>query len=129
VSLDLASLLSTQRAIRVARCDYDFARDGGAAELIPVQSEIIPAGSIVLAEMIYTTETIVKAGGGVIALYLEGTQLLSASLTAEHQKIDFNDDGVAIVTLGDRAINVNITVSAVTAGKFTAWIFYLPTTD
>ena len=129
MSLDLSALLATQRAIKIAKADYDFSRDGGAAEVIPIESEIIPSGSIILGEMIYTTDLIVKSGGGVIALYLEGNLLLSADLTAGNQKIDLNDAGAAIVTLADRAINAIITVSTVTAGKFTAWVFYLPVTD
>jgi len=129
VSIDLNALLATQRAIKVARADYDFARDGGATGHRPLNSEIIPSGSVVIAKAGLTTTGLTFATSGTLEFHVAGVKVAEADPTINQGFFDYPSFEPMIVTDGDRPIDGFVTGSAITAGVTTVWVFYLPTTD
>lgn len=127
MSLDLATLLASQRAIGVARADYDFARDGGALYNCAVSSEIVPSGSIVLGYVVYTSAAIAPSGSAVLSFTLAGRVLAVASVTLGDIVAALLTGVAAPVTDGARAIEGYISGAPITAGAAIVWFFYLPT--
>jgi hypothetical protein len=128
VSIDLSGLLGTQRAIRVARADYDFARDGGGVGYRSINGEIIPEGSLILGKETLTTTAITFATTGAIAPRIQGSSLGDVDVALNHRVSEWYTGDAALITTADVPILVWINNDAVTAGAFTLWVFYLPTT-
>ena len=128
MSLDIGALLATQRAIGVARADYDFVRDGGAVGPVPLQAEVIPAGSIILGTAIYTTVAFTYLDAGYHQVTVGGQYVCDPSPTLGYLIVHWGVGYVPVVTSVDRAIEATILDGDCTAGAFTVWVFYLPTT-
>jgi hypothetical protein len=128
VSLDLTALLAAQRAIKVARADYDFARDGGALYNTPINSEVIPSASILVGYVIYTSAAITSGGAAVLSFTLNGAVIAIADNTLGRITAALYTGVTASVTDAVRAIEGYISGAAITAGSATLWLFYLPTT-
>jgi len=129
VSLDLTALLAAQRAIKVARADYDFTRDGGATGQPDIQSELVPADSLVIGVAMWTSVALTFAGGGVLTFYV-GPVTIGAPIAGLNQMAAGWELAIAIPPMpADIPIRAAITVGTVTAGAVTVWVFYLPLTD
>jgi hypothetical protein len=128
VSLDIGALLATQRAIGVARADYDFTRDGGAIGIVSLNSETVPAGSVVLGGSIHVSTGMTFSTTGVLAVWLGTTQVGAPPAGPDEARSWWWYDLPAVITDAARAITAFISNDVCTAGKFTIWLYYLPTT-
>ena len=128
MSLDINALLAAQRAIKVARADYDFARDGGVLYNTPINSELVPLDSILVGYVIYTSAAITSGGAAVLSFTLNGAVVAIADNTLGRITAALYTGVAAPVTDAVRAIEGYISGAAITAGAATVWLFYLPTT-
>ena len=127
MAIDYTALLGLSRAIQVAKADYDFARDGGAIGVVSLNSETVPLGSIVLGGSIHVTDAMVFATTGVLAVWLGTTQVGGPPAGPDETRSWWWYDLPAVVMDAARAITAFISNDICTAGKFTVWLYYLPT--
>lgn len=128
MSVDLTSLLQGQRAIKVARADYDFARDGAGPFSVPINSEVIPSGSIIVGYAVYTSTGLTFSGASSLEFILQGQVVAIADATLGRIAAALYTGVAAFITTAERAIEGYISAAAATAGAATLWLFYLPTT-
>jgi hypothetical protein len=128
VSLDVGALLATQRAIAVARADYDYDRDGGAVGPIALNSEVIPSGSIILGGSIHVTDEMTFDTTGEMWVWVGPTAVGQPPDGPNEARSWWWYDLPAVVTDAARALVAFISNDVCTAGKFTIWLYYLPTT-
>lgn len=124
--LDINSLLGTNRAIGVARADYDFTRDGGALYAHDVPTETIPDGSIIVGFMIHTTRAITTSLAGVLSFVVNGLVLGPAAPTLDYVYQLFLTGVASPPTVGARSIEAYVSVGALTDGAATIYVYYLP---
>jgi hypothetical protein len=127
VSIDYTTLLGLTPGIQVAQADYDFTRDGGGQGSRVISTEVVPSGSIVLGYAVYTTAAVVQASGGQVYLAVGQTDLALVDPALDHNIASWRSGAAAVVANADRPLTVSIYTHDVTAGGFTAWVFYLPT--
>jgi hypothetical protein len=125
MSLDVNQLLGLTSALAVAKADYDFDRDGGGPYALPVNTELIPAGALIVGASVYTDEALVFSAGGTLYFRVQGTIIAAASAT-EGYITGALITGVAGL-LTDRAVGIEVYVdtSALTAGKARAAVYYI----
>jgi hypothetical protein len=129
VSLDVSALLATQRAIKVAKADYDFARDGGAGGIIAIATEAIPDGSFVVGYAIHTSAAFTFAGGGSFYFLIGSTLLAAPHATLDYIIAALMSGVAAVLPNADRGMAGYVAAGTVTAGAATIWVFYLPLVD
>jgi hypothetical protein len=127
MAIDYTALLGISAGIQVAKADYDFTRDGGALYNRPINSNVVPSGSIVLGYAIYTSLGLTFATAGTLSFTLNGITLAVALPTLGNMVAAWFTGIAAFVTTADRAIEGYVSGDAVTAGAATIWLFYLPT--
>lgn len=127
MSIDLSSLLGTQRQLRVARADYDGVRDGLGQYQHTIETEVIAAGSIILGWLILTTLGITTAAGGNLQFLIGATYTGYAQVVINQQKAELHTGGAANVLDKDCPIIAYCDGGALTAGAASIWVFYLPT--
>lgn len=127
MSIDINTLLGNTNGIQVAKADYDFARDGGALYNCPANSEIIPAGSIIIGYAIYTSTGLVFSTAGTLGFTVAGVLVATAPPTVGNIIAALYTGVAAFVTTAARSIEAYISGSTITAGAATIWLFYLPT--
>jgi hypothetical protein len=127
VAIDYAALLGRAAGIQVAKADYDFTRDGGGLYNRPIDTEIIPSGSILVGYVVYTSAAITSEGSPVLSFTVNGEVVAIASNTLGRIVAALFTGVPAFVTVAARAIEGYVSGAAITAGKATLWIFYLST--
>lgn len=127
MTIDVGSLLATQRQVAVARADYDFARDGAGPFSVPINSEVIPSGSILLGYAAYTSTGLTFSGASSLEFIVQGQVLATADPTLGRIVAALFTGVAAFVTTAARSIEGYISAAAATAGSATVWLFYLPT--
>ena len=126
MSIDYTTLLGLTPGIQVAKADYSFARDGGATGYNSINAQIIPDGSLILGKTTLTTVAITFATTGAIAPRIQGHSLGDVDPTLNERVTEWYTGDTAVVTTADVAPQVWINNSAITAGAFTLWVYYLP---
>lgn len=124
--VDINSLLGGNAGIQVAKADYDFARDGGALYNCPANSELIPAGSIIIGYAIYTSTGLAFSTAGTLSFTVAGVTVGTALPTLGNIVAALYTGVAAFVTTAARSIEAYISGSTITAGAATIWLFYLP---
>jgi len=125
--LDYSALLGLTAGIQIAKADYDFARDGGAVGVIALPGDTIPIGAIAFHTIIQVTDAIVQSGSPDNPVGTWETAPL-ANLSAADYWVneDASPNNMAPQT-ATRPLVIIVTTQPITAGKFTVWVFYLPT--
>lgn len=127
MSVDLTQFLSAQRAIKVASATYDFSRDGGAIGNRYGNSEIVPAGSVIIAWAAYVSTAITFDGTGHLYVDVGRVDIGEPYVTDEYVRAAWLTNSAGVVPVTDEPVTFNITGANVTAGVVRAWVFYLPT--
>ena len=127
MSIDYTTLLGLTPGIQVAQADYDFTRDGGGIGLVPINSAIVPSGSLVLGGSFHTTTAFTFTPTGVLAFWLGSTQVGGPAAGPDDVRTFWWYDLPAVVTDADRALVGYISNAACLSGKCTVRLFYLPT--
>jgi hypothetical protein len=127
VAIDYTALLGLAEGIKVAKADYDFTRDGGAPGVFPVNSEILPAGSLVVGYIILTTVAFTFVPTGAMVFIVGQRQLLAPSVALNYVRAVWPDAAQSVPLPGGWAVQAYIANAACTAGAATIWLFYLPT--
>ena len=116
-----------------ARAHYDFAVDGGAVgEIIPVQSDVIPIGAIVLSSVVNSTTAVTSGGSATVTV---GTHAGSSatSILGSTGKASLSGDAVVIGAAQGTPfkmsaagqINFTVGTAALTAGVIDAIVTYV----
>jgi hypothetical protein len=126
MTIDWATLMAAAPGILAAKADYDFARDGGAVGIHGVNSELVPADSIIVGVAILTTTGLTFSGTGYLRLVLGADYVYTADPTQGHIVATWFNASAAMITAAARAIAAEVTVNACTAGACKFWLFYLP---
>lgn len=134
-----ASMLSADgiHRLSVLRATYDFDVDGGAIGAISL-GRTIPDNGIVLGGFVEVATTLTSAtDAATVAIHVEGANDIVAAIAinnvanpwdAGRKAIipKFNTpESTAVKTTADRLVTATVAVEALTAGKFTVWLFYV----
>lgn len=113
---------------------YDFAVDGGAVGTISLRGDTIPAGAIIV-DALLNVETALTGGTVTDTLSLgseAATDLQAAAArnaapwsTAGAKRVTLTATAAPVKTTAQRNITFTINTSALTAGKFTAVVWYV----
>jgi hypothetical protein len=127
VSIDYTALLGLSAGIQVAKADYDFTRDGGAGGYPAINTDIIPAGSLILGYAVLTTTALTYAGGGGLSFQANNQYLATPSATLDYIVAAWFSGVLSVQPATGVPIVASISGGTVTAGAVKIWVFYLPT--
>jgi hypothetical protein len=124
VSIDYSALLGSTPGIRVAKGDYDFARDGGDVGDIPMNSPAIPIDSVSVAYILLVTSDILQAAGGHASVLMGDSNSPDChGQTAGYGSTTWDNEPKAPLTAA-RAMFLRIEGEPITGGALTYWILY-----
>src|ERR1700742_1038710 len=121
--------------VGTARARYSFAKHGGAVGDIVLDGDVVPKGAILLdAVLKVTTAPDSAAHTATIALKAEGAGDLQAAKkveeapwsTAGAKRGSLIATSAPVLTTARRSIVATIATQALTKGKFTVFVRYLP---
>lgn len=119
--------------VKVARADYDFAVDGGAVGDITLRGDTIPSGAIIVDALLHVDTALTSGGAATVAIKTEGAADINNAdaisgapwSTTGAKRGDFTATTAPIKTTAVRNIVATVGTAALTAGKFTAIVWYV----
>ena len=121
--------------LQVVKATYDFAVDGGAVSAIERGEDFIPSGWIVVGGFIQVSTAI--TGGATVAVHVQtandiqtaaadsGAPWSTTGLKAITPKAN-TPESTGIALTARRKITATITTAAITAGKFSVYLYCVP---
>lgn len=124
-----------ENAKKVAVCEYDFAKDGGAVGDITLRGGVLPAGAIITGGLADIETALASSGAATVALKsMAAGDLLPATGKATFEAGSLIGLGPGVnggkpigPTTAPTYIKATVAVAALTAGKFTAVVEYVMT--
>ncbi len=112
---------------------YDFSVDGGAVGDIALRGDTIPSGAILVDALVHVDTAVTSGGAATLALKVEGAADVNAAdavsgapwSTTGPKRTDFTATSAPIKTTAARGIVATVATAALTAGKFTAVVWYV----
>jgi hypothetical protein len=125
--------------LRTARADYDFSVDGGAVGTLGlIGSAAIPSGAVIVGGYVDVQTALTSGGSATVAIQVEAANdVVNAaavsgapwSTTGRKNVIPAFTGTASLKTTQARDISLVIATAALTAGKFTVYLFYVPASD
>lgn len=118
---------------KIAMVEYDFATDGGAVGDITLRGQSVPLGSVVDFGLVDVLTGLTSDGTAQVALKLvdagdvKAAAVLTSYTAGVKAATPVGTAATSIKTAARSNVVMSITVAALTAGKFRAWVEYVVT--